>query len=181
MIYCQPAAVFVMRSILAVFIITLLSACGGNSEITQIGLAPVISLNGSDQIIINQGSQFSDPGATASDPEDGNISSAISIESNLDVLAVGEYEITYSVTDSAGNSSSVTRIVTVIGNPDNRAPEIILLGNQNETVAFGSDYVDPGYSANDDEDGDLTSSIIVVSNVNTRFPGEYVTLSLIHI
>ena len=164
-----------MRSILAVFIITLLSACGGNSEITQIGLAPVISLNGSDQIIINQGSQFSDPGATASDPEDGNISSAISIESNLDVLAVGEYEITYSVTDSAGNSSSVTRIVTVIGNPDNRAPEIILLGNQNETVAFGSDYVDPGYSANDDEDGDLTSSIIVVSNVNTRFPGEYVT------
>ena len=162
-----------MRLFLSLCIITLLTACGGSSEVESVDLSPEISLNGNAEITLTQGSEFSDPGAVASDAEDGDLTNAIVIESNLDVFAVGEYEIVYSVTDSAGNLSSVSRLVTITGNAGNRAPEITLNGSNSITTAFASTFTDPGYSADDQEDGDLTASVIVESELDTRFPGEY--------
>ncbi len=162
-----------MRLILTLFLIALISACGGSSEVDTLDLSPVISLNGNAEISLTQGTEFSDPGAVANDEEDGDLSSSITVESNLDVFAVGEYEITYSVTDSAGNSSSITRTITITGNAGNRAPEIILNGDKNDTTAFGSSYTEPGFTASDEEDGDLTAAVVVESVLDTRFPGEY--------
>ena len=92
----------------------LLSACGGAAQVDGAGIsisvAPEISLLGEQSISINVGTTYNDPGATANDAEDGDISNAIRIDSTLDVSTPGEYEIIYSVTDSDGNTTSVTRL-----------------------------------------------------------------------
>jgi hypothetical protein len=53
-------------------------------------------------------------GVTATDAEDGNLTTAINVKSNtVDTTVVGTYEVVYEVVDSAGNRTTVTRTVSV--------------------------------------------------------------------
>lgn len=74
---------------------------------------PVIT--GAENITINKGDKF-DPmtGVSADDKEDGDLTTKINILGDVDVNKEGEYKLIYSVTDSFGNISTVTRIVSVI-------------------------------------------------------------------
>jgi hypothetical protein len=54
-----------------------------------------------------------DPGATATDNKDGNLTSKITITSTVDYSKGGKYEVTYRVADAAGNTAQVTRTVLV--------------------------------------------------------------------
>lgn len=54
-----------------------------------------------------------DPGATANDTCEGDLTQAITVSSNLDQSRAGQYEISYSVTDTQGNTSVATRPITV--------------------------------------------------------------------
>ena len=74
--------------------------------------APVINLVGSDMSIALN-SSFSDPGFSASDNCDGDITSSVSVSGSVDTSRAGTYDITYSVSDSSGNSVSVVRHVSV--------------------------------------------------------------------
>jgi len=99
-----------------------LVACGaGNNGAVIVGddlnSAPDITLNGDATITLDANSTFSDPGAIANDEEDGNISSNISVESNVDTSTAGEYTVVYSITDSNGNTSTVTRVVVILPEP----------------------------------------------------------------
>ncbi len=79
---------------------------------------PVITLNGSATMAIVQGSSFTDPGATASDDRDGNISSKVAVSGSVNTGAVGTYTLSYNVKDAAGNAATtVTRTVTVTAAP----------------------------------------------------------------
>ncbi len=75
---------------------------------------PTITLNGDAAIQINVGDTFTDPGATATDSANGNITSKIVETGSVDTTTAGLYTLTYTATDSAGNSASVSRVVTVI-------------------------------------------------------------------
>ncbi|WP_416397969.1 immunoglobulin-like domain-containing protein [Allohahella sp. A8] len=78
---------------------------------------PVISLNGSASIVLNQGSAFSDPGATASDDLDGDISRRIQVSGTVNTGALGTSTLRYDVRDAAGNAATtVTRTVSVTSN-----------------------------------------------------------------
>lgn len=79
--------------------------------------APTISLNGSEVINMYQGSSFADPGATATDSLGGNLTSSIIITGAVNTARIGTYALFYTVTDAAGNSSTVTRIVKVLAKP----------------------------------------------------------------
>ncbi|EOD4727177.1 immunoglobulin-like domain-containing protein [Listeria monocytogenes] len=123
------------------------------------------------------GSQFN-PGdyATASDKEDGDITSAIQvIANNVNIHEEGTYQITYQVMDSKGATAEKTITVTIV----NERPEITAIDQQ---VSLG-DTFNPleGVSAKDKEDGDITNSIQVVSNnVDTSVEGSYqVTYSVV--
>lgn len=84
---------------------------GGSSKTDN---DPVITLIGSGSITIELGdSTFSDEGATATDIEDGDITSKIVTTGSVDYDKEGVQSITYTVTDSDGNTVSVTRTVTV--------------------------------------------------------------------
>jgi len=74
---------------------------------------PVISLIGSSSISIERGTTYSDAGATASDNIDGDITSSITTSGLVDTSTPGTYTITYSVSDAAGNSTSLSRTVIV--------------------------------------------------------------------
>ena len=76
--------------------------------------SPIITLLGDDPMTVALDGTYTDPGATALDYQDGNLTSDIIIDSSaVDTSAAGTYSVTYTVTDSDGNTTVVTREVVV--------------------------------------------------------------------
>ena len=78
---------------------------------------PVIEILGATPLTITQGQAFVDPGATASDAQDGDLTAAIVTDSNVNSAMPGTYEVTYSVSDTAGHTVSATRTGVVLSRP----------------------------------------------------------------
>lgn len=160
-----------------------LSSCGpvpaGEFEDYYINIvndnkAPEITLIGSDTITIEEGTlTFTDPGATASDPTEGDITSKIVTSTDLELSKVGFYTRTFDVTDASGNKAPTrTRVYVVI--KDRTAPILTLNGNIADTVeVFSGPYSDPGYSAFDNVNGNLDLAVNVTGSVNTEMLGTY--------
>lgn len=85
---------------------------------TKLTYHSIPKIDGVDDIKIELGTDFdSMAGVSASDIEDGDLTSSIKIISNnLDTAKVGKYKITYSVTDSDGNNAEKSRNVEVYDN-----------------------------------------------------------------
>lgn len=112
---------------------------------------------------------------TASDQEDGDITSSIEVvENTVDTAKAGTYTITYKVTDSKGASCTKTIYVTV--NPKMESlNEIPVINAEDKTLAVGDSF-DPmkDVTASDKENGDLTAKIEVINNtVDTTKAGTY--------
>ena len=108
-------------------------------------------------------------GVTASDGEDGDLTSAISVTGSVDTGTGGVYSLLYRVTDRHGGEGFALRAVVV----ENSVPQIHGL----EPVTIGHDQpFDPlaGVTASDAEDGDLTGRIRVSDNLDISQPGAYV-------
>ncbi|MCD2255056.1 immunoglobulin-like domain-containing protein [Listeria marthii] len=107
--------------------------------------------------------------ATASDEEDGDLTSSIQvISNNVNPDREGTYTVTYRVTDSAGETVERSISIEVV----NDAPVLHVADRQ---VSVGEVF-NPmeSVSANDTEDGDVTSHIEVIeNNVDTQTPGSY--------
>ena len=135
---------------------------------------PVIALNGAASMSVVQGATFTDPGATATDDRDGNISNRIVVAGAVDTTTIGSYTLRYNVSDAAGNEANpITRSVSVIRAPDTTKPVITLRGAATLTVEQGSTFTDPGATATDDRDGNITSRVVVSGSVNTSNEGNY--------
>ncbi|EAD7580461.1 DUF5011 domain-containing protein [Listeria monocytogenes] len=106
---------------------------------------------------------------SAYDTEDGDISNRIEVtENNVNNQVPGTYSVTYKVTDSFGKSTTETIQVQVV----NDKPII----SASDKDLYVGDSFDPmtGVSANDKQDGDLTSVIRVQANdVDTTKAGTY--------
>lgn len=132
--------------------------------------APQLVLIGAASITLSCGGTYSEPGATATDACEGSLSNAIAIDGAVDTATPGVYTITYSVSDTAGNTATVDRTVTVV---DTVAPVITLLGAASLTLGCGDTYNEPGATAEDACDGTLSSAIEVLGTVSTGSPGQY--------
>lgn len=109
-------------------------------------------------------------GVSASDLEDGDLTSAIKITANdVDTSKVGTYHITYSVTDSDGNTTTKTIAVTVTSND---AP---VIDASNVTMRVHQAFnVKEAVTATDTEDGNLTNKIqVTASDVDIDKAGVY--------
>lgn len=137
------------------------------------GTAPIISAN---NIHVSQGKSFNYMlGLTgAQDNVDGNITSRVAVRGEVNVDVPGEYRLTYSVSDKAGNVSekSITVFVhdkdieTEDGSPALFVGNIrIIQGNKFNPLA--------GVAAIDQFDGDVTDNIKVSGDVNTDRAGVY--------
>ncbi|MBL7893441.1 MAG: DUF5011 domain-containing protein [Bacteroidia bacterium] len=75
--------------------------------------SPTITLKGLSTETVIFGTAFVDPGVTASDDKDGDITLNVSTTGAVDQNKAGSYTITYKVADAAGNEAVQTRTVIV--------------------------------------------------------------------
>ncbi len=175
-----------------------------NPAINDENSKPLISLLGNNPFFITFGATFTDPGATAFDKEDGNITARIVIAGNAitNTSPVGTYTITYNVKDSKGASAPEAKRTVVISpvhpqcsddadndrddltdsmdpachtdgdptndtsydptDPDENMPPTLTLNGENPiTIVIGGPFTDPGATAQDQEDGNITAHIVV--------------------
>lgn len=132
---------------------------------------PVITLRGSNPLPLPVGTVYVEPGFTATDNEDGNITSNVVVTGSVNHMILGSYILRYNVTDSEGNpAEEKTRTVNVV---DTIAPVIALFGDNPVTLEVGNAYVEPGYTATDNYDGDITANVIVSGSVDHEISGSY--------
>lgn len=74
---------------------------------------PELILNGPTTIGLYVGETFTDPGWSATDDIDGDLTSSVVVEGGVDTNNLGVYNLKYSIADSAGNTSEATRRVFV--------------------------------------------------------------------
>lgn len=87
-------------------------------------IAPVVSLKGKAKIFLNLGDAYTEPGFTASDNCDGDITQNVKIQGRVDSRVAGAYTLTYTAADTYGNTASAKRTVVVnaVKNPDTVVP-----------------------------------------------------------
>lgn len=72
--------------------------------------APELTLTGQAEVTVSRYDLFQDPGATARDRCDGDLTASIQV---TDKASGDIHTLTYTVTDKAGNAAAATRRVTV--------------------------------------------------------------------
>jgi hypothetical protein len=78
---------------------------------------PVLTLRGDARVVVVVGQSYDDPGATAMDNVDGDLSANILVQGSVNTNLVGEFTTRYEVTDSSGNTAYATRVVVVEPRP----------------------------------------------------------------
>gem|GEM_PF-2227181 len=140
---------------------------------TQVSVAdttpPALVLVGSAALAVECGDAYAEPGATAVDVCRGDVTSAIVTSGTVDTTEVGNYAVAYRVQDVSGNAASASRVVSV---QDTTPPVLSLLGGVT-SVECGRRYEDPGATAFDICDQDVTSAVTVSGSVDTEKPGTY--------
>src|SRR5690625_4086008 len=113
--------------------------------------APVITLIGDNPLEIEVGELYEEQGATAEDNRDGDVTDHIDITGDVNTTENGEYIVTYTVVDEAGNEATITRTVHVI-EVDLPDPEPGEDGEDGEDGTDGEDGED-GIDGKDGEEG----------------------------
>ncbi len=88
----------------------------------------------------------------------------IKINGNVDVNKVGSYELIYTAKIFIYKLEKKI-IVNVI---DKIPPTISLIGNTESNACSVNSYVEEGYTALDNYDGDITDKVVIENNVNER-------------
>ncbi len=109
------------------------------------------------------GEQYEEEGYSAWDNVDGDLTDLVYREERDGLVF-------YSVTDQTGNRTTVCRKILFV---DITAPELMLLGENAVYVRSGEGYSDPGCTALDTIDGDLTGRVKVDGFVDKYLAGSY--------
>lgn len=135
--------------------------------------SPVVELLGAAALQLECNLEnYEEVGATATDACEGDLTSAIVIGDGANTAILGLQIVTYNVTDGAGNSGSAEREVTVV---DSTPPDLALLGPNPYVTTDGGLYAEPGATAFDACEGDLTGEIDIAGDVpNTDVVAVYV-------
>lgn len=154
---------------------TLTNGGGTGAAVTNTALKrtalPVITLSGSNPMTVPVGGAFNDPGASAVDSVGTNISSGIVAAGSVNTAVIGPYTRIYNVTDQWGNPAA--QVVRTINVADQTKPVITLLGANPMTVTRGTSFIDPGATAADNYDGNISANISVTGSVDSNTSATY--------
>lgn len=125
--------------------------------------APVITLSGESELTLEKGTEYAEPGFTAADDCDGDMTALVSVEQQEDGFH-------YSVTDSYGNTASALRRITYV---DTLPPELMLTEGNEIWMKAGQEYIEPGFTATDLGDGDMTHAVEISGEVDRYHSGDY--------
>ena len=119
--------------------------------------APVVTLTGAASVTVVVGGTYTEAGATSDGGE------TVTPSGTVDVNTAGVYTVTYSASDTAGNTGTATRTVTVSAPADTTAPVVTLTGAASVTVVVGGTYTEAGATS----DGGETVTPSGTVDVNT--------------
>lgn len=126
--------------------------------------APEIFLTTDPDHYTLPGGTYEEEGFTAFDNHDGDITDAVQ-------RTLTEDQVIYRVTDASGNTTEVTRPIHY---SDPIAPALTLKGASVVLMRPGKIYAEPGYTAQDNCDGDISQNVTVNGTVNGDRPGTYI-------
>ncbi len=124
---------------------------------------PEIVLNGEVSPNVCPLNDYEEEGYSAIDNIDGDITDKVKITKV-------DNSIWYEVSDIAGNNIKVERKINFT---DEEKPTITLKGNSYMTIYLGNNYNEPGYTATDNCDGDITDKVVSTGTVDTGKVGTY--------
>jgi len=124
-------------------------------------ISPVITIK-EDNIKICPNNDIPEIEYNAMDEYDGDITSLVERIEN-------DNEVIFSVFDSSNNKSMAS---VKVDRTDSEKPSIKLKGNSSMFITYGNSYKEPGYSATDNCNGDITSKVKVSGSVGREI-GKY--------
>lgn len=134
--------------------------------------APTIALNGDASSTLECRSAYVEAGATATDACAMDLSSKVVITGTVDTTKTGTYTRSYNVADPSGNAATpVTRTVKV---KDTGVPTVALKGEATMTLGCSESFVEPGATATDTCQGDVSDRVTISGAVNAAQAGSYV-------
>ncbi|MCL2817720.1 MAG: DUF5011 domain-containing protein, partial [Clostridiales bacterium] len=140
---------------------------------------PVITLDGSAEITMFVDDQYIEPGYKAVDCLGVNLTGAVKVTSNINVMTPGIYTITYEVEDAGGNKAKATRTVFVLERevevtPPN-APTLTINGSNPIILHLDSEtpYTEQSAKAYDEVDGDISGQVTITGSVDRNKAGVY--------
>ena len=93
---------------------------------------PIITLNGDPVVQLEQGTAYTELGASATDNHDGDLTGQIIVTGTVDTAVAGDYTIQYTVSDAAGNAAVlVSRTVRVLEPVVTEGPSTTITGAPN--------------------------------------------------
>ena len=126
-----------------------------------------INLNGESEITLELDQEYTEKGAKATFREK-DLSKKIEIKNNINNKKIGIYEVEYKI-NYKNKTSKIVRKIKVV---DKIKPVITLKENE-VTIYIDESYTEPGYSATDNYDGDITDKVVVEDNIDNKTEGEY--------
>lgn len=126
--------------------------------------SPVITLHTKPGYVPTSDAPYEEEGYTAWDNRDGDITHKVVRQEHFG-------QVTYSVLDSSGNPGTAVRQIPEY---DFTVPELILLGDPEMTIYAGTRFEDPGCTAMDNVDGEITGQILAEGEVIWYKKGDYV-------
>ena len=124
---------------------------------------PVITLEEDPDAFTLPGHDYAEEGFRAVDGYDGDLTHSV-------IREVTETSVIYTVTDTSGNTATAERIIVY---DDPEPPELVLLGAADMSLCQGYEFTDPGWTASDNCEGDMTAAVQVTGSVDTATPGTY--------
>lgn len=129
---------------------------------------PVITLEGGQEMHIDQNTPFEEPGFSATDDYDGEITDRVHISGEVDTSVCGTYSVEYGVSDAWGHETTIARTVYV---DDKEAPKLSMSGDEDMILTVGDTFSDPGCTATDNVDGEIT--VKASGQPDMSIPGKY--------
>ncbi|OYU97150.1 MAG: hypothetical protein CFE21_02330 [Bacteroidetes bacterium B1(2017)] len=141
-------------------------------------IKPIAVLNNSSPFFTEIHKAFVDPGVSATDNIEGNISAKYETIGSVDTSKVGPNYLKYIVRDLYGNvSDTLMRTVFVILNQT--GPTLTLNGPSQTYVEVYRKFNDSGYVARDNQGMDISNQVVVTSNLDSTKLGQYTNTYLI--
>ena len=123
---------------------------------------PDLVLKDQENSVACPNGDYIEQGYEANDNYDGDITSKVKITKKGDTW-------TYTIKDTSGNKEEKVRNIV---RKDETAP-VITLKTTNTKIYKGTTFTEPGYTAIDNCDGDITDKVKVDGKVNTSSTGKY--------
>ena len=124
-----------------------------------------IDLVGNTTVLLYLGENYNEPGYSAHDVNNNDLTSKVEVKSNLNTSKLGNYSISYSLK----NITKIRKIKVI-----ERKLYVDLLGEEKVYINIGSEYTDAGYVIADPVDGEaIKEKVTVKNNVDTSKAGTY--------